>query len=134
MLRYIAITAITLLVLLLFLPQSFGGERRVPDNFRTDSDNVCNNGMLSTSSFVGVSRDIYGLISRVDGERCLMHPTCSHYSVEAIEKHGILVGIVMTFDRLIHESNETDYAPLVEVGDSVRYDDPVENNDYWWSD
>ena len=71
-------------------------------------------------------------ISPVDGDRCPSYPTCSQYSLEAIRKHGVLVGGVMTFDRLIHESDEIKSAPLIKVYDSYRYFDPVENNDFWW--
>ena len=71
-------------------------------------------------------------ISRVDGDRCPSYPSCSQYSLEAIRKHGALVGLVMTFDRLIHESDEIRIAPSVRVNGSNRYYDPVENNDFWW--
>ncbi len=100
----------------------------------TDTIIDIDNRILHSKYPLNVFRSLYGAISRVDGNRCPMHPTCSRYSLEAIEKHGFLIGIVMTCDRLIHESNEMDYAPLVEVGDSVKYADPVENNDFWWSD
>jgi len=73
-------------------------------------------------------------ISRVDGDRCPMYPTCSSYGIEAIKKHGVLTGIVMTADRLIHESNEMDYAPIIKVGDRYRYYDSLSHNDYWWSE
>lgn len=71
-------------------------------------------------------------ISRVDGDRCPMYPTCASYSRQVIKKHGFFMGIVMMADRLIHEGNEMDYAPLVKVGSGVRYHDPVSWNDYWW--
>jgi putative component of membrane protein insertase Oxa1/YidC/SpoIIIJ protein YidD len=71
-------------------------------------------------------------ISPVDGDRCPSYPTCSQYAREAVRKHGVLVGLVMTFDRLIHESDEIRVAPLVRVGESYRHYDPVENNDFWW--
>jgi hypothetical protein len=45
----------------------------------------------------------------------------------------VFIGLVMTFDRLIHESDETRRAPLIRAGESYRYYDPVENNDFWWS-
>jgi len=51
-------------------------------------------------------------ISRVDGDRCPMYPTCASYSRQVIRKHGVFIGIAMTADRLIHEGNEMDYAPL----------------------
>jgi len=71
-------------------------------------------------------------ISPVDGDRCPSYPTCSQYAVEAIRKHGAVAGLVMTFDRLIHESDEVHRAPQIRVYDSYRYYDPVENNDFWW--
>ncbi|MBT8489958.1 MAG: membrane protein insertion efficiency factor YidD, partial [Deltaproteobacteria bacterium] len=71
-------------------------------------------------------------ISKVDGDRCQMYPTCSSYSLQVIDKHGFITGIVMTADRLIHESNEMDYAPLIRVGNRFRYYDPICNNDFWW--
>jgi len=71
-------------------------------------------------------------ISPVDGDRCPSYPTCSQYGLEAVRKHGLLVGFVMTFDRLIHESDEIRSAPLIRVYESHKYYDPVENNDFWW--
>ena len=71
-------------------------------------------------------------ISRVDGDKCQMYPTWSHYSLQVVEKHGFFMGIVMTADRLIHESNEMDYAPIINTGNELRYFDPVSNNDFWW--
>lgn len=64
--------------------------------------------------------------------RCPMHPTCSRYSVEAIHKHGPVMGIIMTADRIIHELDEQQYAPLARVGDRYRFADPVRDNDFWW--
>ncbi|MBN2568688.1 MAG: membrane protein insertion efficiency factor YidD [Deltaproteobacteria bacterium] len=72
-------------------------------------------------------------VSKVDGDRCPMYPTCSAYGVDAIRKHGFLIGIVMTADRLIHENNEMDYAVIVKKGARHRYFDPLSNNDFWWS-
>ena len=80
-----------------------------------------------------VIRFFQAYISPVDGDRCPCYPTCSQYSVEAIRKHGVLIGMVMTYDRLIHESNEIRQAPLVKIYDSYRYYDPEENNDFWWN-
>jgi|SRR3972149_7607309 len=70
-------------------------------------------------------------ISPVDGDRCFMYPTCAAYSKEAVEKHGFLLGIFLTVDRLIHEGNEMDTAPLIKIGNRLRRLDPVSNNDFW---
>ncbi|MBN1380151.1 MAG: membrane protein insertion efficiency factor YidD [Deltaproteobacteria bacterium] len=71
-------------------------------------------------------------ISAVIGDRCPMNPSCSAYSIEAIKKHGFFIGVVMTADRLIHENNEMDLAPLVKVKDEYRFYDPISYNDFWW--
>jgi uncharacterized protein len=73
-------------------------------------------------------------VSQVNGERCMMYPSCSAYSLETIRKHGFFLGYVMTADRLIHESNEMDSAPKVRLKNGKeKYYDPVEANDFWWS-
>jgi len=81
----------------------------------------------------GVLRFFQEYISPVDGDRCPCYPTCSQYSAEAIRKHGVWIGLVLTFDRLIHESDEIRQAPVVKIYGSYRYYDPVENNDFWWN-
>ena len=73
-------------------------------------------------------------ISPVDGSSCPSYPTCSQYSLDAIQKHGVLIGLVMTSDRLMHEYDEIRIAPLIKVNNSRQVYDPVENNDFWWYD
>ncbi|MBM4271230.1 MAG: membrane protein insertion efficiency factor YidD [Deltaproteobacteria bacterium] len=81
---------------------------------------------------IGTLRIFSEYISPVDGERCQMYPTCVAYARQAIGKHGFLMGWMMTVDRLLHESDETDFASVIKAGDRYRYHDPVENNDFWW--
>jgi putative membrane protein insertion efficiency factor len=72
-------------------------------------------------------------ISSMKAGECPMHPSCSAYSIEAIKKHGAIIGFIMTVDRLIHESNEMDHAPIIlKGGNIVKFSDSVENNDFWW--
>jgi putative component of membrane protein insertase Oxa1/YidC/SpoIIIJ protein YidD len=71
-------------------------------------------------------------IGPVNSGRCPMYPTCSAYSTQAIHKHGPVMGVVMTADRIIHELEEQKYAPLAKVGSRYRYLDPVRDNDFWW--
>ena len=71
-------------------------------------------------------------VSPVIGDRCQMYPSCSSYALQAIKKHGCIIGSVMTSDRLIHEANETDHAPFIEKGGDSGYYDPVSGNDFWW--
>lgn len=71
-------------------------------------------------------------IAAVDGDRCRMTPTCSTYSLQAIETHGFFMGILMTVDRLLHEMDEMEQAPVVMVHGEVRFSDPLSANDFWW--
>ncbi len=71
-------------------------------------------------------------ISPVDGNRCQMYPTCASYSAQASRKHGFVIGTIMTADRLMHESEEVETAPLIIKHGVGRFHDPVDANDFWW--
>lgn len=40
-------------------------------------------------------------LSPMLGNRCRFHPSCSTYSMTAIERHGVLRGILLTATRLL---------------------------------
>lgn len=72
-------------------------------------------------------------ISAVDGNRCPSYPSCSAYSAQAFKKHGLVMGWLMTVDRLIHEGREeAAVSPRVRSDGTWKIYDPVENNDFWW--
>ena len=81
---------------------------------------------------VGAVGFFRNFISPVDGDRCPSFPSCSQYSQQAIRRHGMIIGWVMTFDRLLHEADEVHLAPRVQAQESYRAYDPIENNDFWW--
>lgn len=73
-------------------------------------------------------------LSRADGDRCPMYPSCSAYSLQAFEKHGFLMGWIMTSDRLLRcGRDELKRAPWVRVNTETRSYDPVSANDGWWA-
>ena len=72
------------------------------------------------------------VLSVVTISHCPMIPSCSRYSMAAVEKHGPFVGVMMTADRLYHEGSERFWTPIVRDGGSTKFLDPVENNDFWW--
>ena len=61
-----------------------------------------------------------------------MDPSCSRYSLLAIQKHGAAIGIVMTADRLLHEADEQKISREVRTAGQAFCLDPVSNNDFWW--
>lgn len=74
-------------------------------------------------------------ISPSDGPRCQHYPTCSHYGVLAVRRHGLL-GIVMTIDRLWQSGQPTAVRPypVVRVHGQPRFYDPVEASDFWFTE
>ena len=73
------------------------------------------------------------VLTRADGPRSVMYPTASGFLGQAVAKHGMLIGIMMTTDRLLHEWDEQQRAPhIVKYGTQRTYD-PVEANDFWWA-
>lgn len=77
------------------------------------------------------------VLSRVDGDRCPSHPSCSLYAWQAVTYHGPLMGLWMTVDRLIHERTEIQrgrfiyYQEGVGQGGMGRVVDTLDDNDFW---
>ena len=90
----------------------------------------CDRASLGTL-FVRLYREY---ISPIDGSDCPMYPSCSQYSIASFEKHGFLIGWMMTWDRLYRcGRDELKLSPwILKDGESKCYD-PVESNDFWFS-
>lgn len=66
---------------------------------------------------------------------CPMYPSCSEYSLQCFKKHGAFIGYMMTCDRLMRCGRDELYlSPGIIVDGKLKCRDPVENNDFWWSD
>ena len=76
--------------------------------------------------------DIYArAISPADGPRSPSYPTGSAYGRQAVETHGLFLGVLLTADRLLHEADRP-LGPVITVYGTKRYYDPLESNTYWW--
>jgi len=74
-------------------------------------------------------------LSAVRSGECPMYPSDSEYSLQSLQKHGILVGWIMTMDRLMRcGRDETRLSPGVFINGKRKAYDPVGKNDFWWSD
>jgi hypothetical protein len=74
------------------------------------------------------------VLSPLDGNRCVMAPTCSLYAQQAFREHGTLLGFVLTADRLLHESDEQPLVRSYVVRGQRHYLDPLSANTYWLPD
>jgi putative membrane protein insertion efficiency factor len=68
----------------------------VADTFRAPGS------QLTGKAYVGLVR-VYQAVGRPAVRKCVCcryHPTCSDYSIEAVQTHGIRRGLVLTFRRI----------------------------------
>lgn len=74
-------------------------------------------------------------ISRADGDRCPMYPTCSHYASQAFAREGMLMGWVLTCDRLLRcGRDEARLAKPIRVSKRKYAYDPLDANTFWWKE
>ena len=87
------------------------------------------------SSMIAFYQGPLNHLSAVRSGECPMYPSDSTYSLQSIQKHGLLAGWIMTMDRLMRcGRDETRLSPKIIINGKVKYYDPVEKNDFWWSD
>jgi len=77
------------------------------------------------SLFIGIIKLYQILISPLLGPNCRFHPTCSHYAIEAIAKHGIVKGGYLSVRRLIkcQPLHEGGFDPVPEKNDKQSHID-----------
>lgn len=65
---------------------------------------------------IGFFRFYQKFISPLTPPSCRFYPTCSHYGVEAVEKHGALKGSFLAVKRILrcHPFDEGGYDPVPE--------------------
>jgi len=79
------------------------------------------------SLLIGLIKLYQFLISPILGQNCRFHPTCSHYSLEAINEFGVLKGGYLAVRRIIkcHPFNKGGFDPVPLKNDKQIND---ENN------
>lgn len=50
--------------------------------------------------FIALIKLYQWIVSPILGPKCRFTPTCSHYAVEALKKHGALKGLWLTIKRI----------------------------------
>ncbi len=68
------------------------------------------------SALIALIRLYRLLISPLLGPRCRFHPSCSSYAMEALQRHGLRRGVVLSFRRIIrcHPGNPGGVDPVPE--------------------
>jgi len=64
-----------------------------------------------------------------------MYPSCSEYALDALERHGPVMGWIMATDRLMRCGRDVkERAGRVFIDGKWKYFDPVDANDFWWAE
>lgn len=63
------------------------------------------------------------LVSPMLGPRCRFHPSCSHYALEALERHGTIRGSSLSLKRLLrcHPWHPGGYDPVPEASTPLHH-------------
>lgn len=71
---------------------------------------------------IGLVRGYQLLISPLLGNNCRYTPSCSTYTIEAMEKHGALKGLWMGIRRVgrCHPFHEGGYDPVPDPGEEKK--------------
>ena len=73
------------------------------------------------------------VISRADGDRDPMYPSCSHYARTVFKRYNPVTAWILTCDRLLRcGHDEVRLAPQMYLKGEPRTYDPVEANTFWW--
>ncbi len=69
-------------------------------------------------------------LTKIDGPRCPMYPTCSHFFRIAVKKRGLYFGFITTLTRMLKETPDMlkygEYKLVLKYG-RYRFFDPIEN-------
>jgi putative component of membrane protein insertase Oxa1/YidC/SpoIIIJ protein YidD len=119
--------AVTLAAVLIFAGTSFSV-------CRADGGVSEKRGSLDPAAKLSPITFFQKIISKADGDRCPMYPSCSHYAQEAFDQHGAVLGWVLTLDRLLRCGRDETRSDTPMKIHGVRYTyDPLKANTFWWN-
>ncbi len=77
---------------------------------------------ILVAPFIGLVKLYQNLISPITPATCRYQPTCSHYTVEALQKHGLFKGGKLSIKRIFscHPWGGSGYDPVPDTGDSSK--------------
>ena len=119
--RYVRIFSITVFLAIMCFVQAEGAEGK--------AETVQPNTPTWSSPLLIFQR----IISRGDGNRCPMYPSCSQYAATAFKEHTALTAWILTCDRLLRcGHSELHFAPKVYIKGKPYAYDPLFANTFWW--
>ena len=65
-------------------------------------------------------------VSPIDGDRCLMYPSCSTYAKIATSRLGFIKGSILTADRLTRCGSDLLYYRKIQINGRIYFEDQVE--------
>ncbi len=68
-------------------------------------------------------------ISGVRGNSCPMYPSCSRYSIESFKKKGMLMGLMLTPDRLLRCGHEYHYYENIFTEKGLKKYDAIDDSE-----
>lgn len=88
--------------------------------------------IIESPSFFDQTIRLYQkILSRSDGDRCPMYPSCSAYAKQAFNTHGPVKGWILTSDRLLRcGHDEIELSGQKQINGKYLTPDPLDKNDF----
>lgn len=122
----------TVIIIITIAVSVYGNNMRGPENFKKNykqSTKPANLSSLYGYTFLKLYQTGLGKFIK---SSCPMQPSCSHYSIEAITQYGLIRGVILTADRLLHETDEAIMVDKIWIKErGYCAIDPVNRNILW---
>lgn len=86
-------------------------------------------GTFRNAAWLGL-RAYQVFVSPSDGMRCSMYPSCSRYTIEAVQRRGPILGGFMGTARILARHSDPDLPLCRAAGRLYTYNPP--RDDEWW--
>jgi|WetSurMetagenome_2_1015567.scaffolds.fasta_scaffold183004_2 uncharacterized protein len=91
------------------------------------------NGKKSATFYSAALKGYQSNVSPKQGPKCPAYPSCSSYTLSAMNNYGFLMGFIMGLDRIYFRENFEmkylkHYNPVILPGNLAKVYDPVEAN------
>ncbi len=111
---------------------SYGNNMRGPNTLKNSRQPTIRPSNLSAQYGYTFLKLYQNGLGKFITSHCPMQPSCSRYSIEAISQYGLIKGVILTADRLLHETDEAIMVEKVWIkGRGHCCLDPVSRNVMW---